>query len=155
MALRRVELTEEEMKQSGFRPFWKWNAIGDMHKGVFLRTEDTEKDFGEGMKAVTLFIFRGRTENGEVAEIEVTPDSDLKQRLLKAMNPEAEGGIGLKGGANHLVTMTWMKNAPYTDRAGAPKFKKIYEVEVDTDPRAGQRPPPPPKPPVADDDIPF
>jgi hypothetical protein len=167
MAWKKVELTEEEKKAGGGRPFKKFSAVGDSALGFFVEIEEQSKTFNaaEGPKIVTAYIFYGEVVGQDgvksTREFEITAPYDLDRQLKKAMRPESEGGYGLVAGMGHLVKM---KRTGSQDTGQASPMG-LFEVAVDTEFVAKSPLPasvvwaksraPAPNAPAGGDDIPF
>lgn len=124
MAFKKIELTEEEMKSGSGRQWKKFVAIGDSAVGFFVRKETATANYNDGPKEITKWIFYGKlTGRPSPEDFEITPPSDLKQRLEKAEKEE-----GLLPGAGHLVKMTFAKSRVVE---GQTDPKKIFEVAVE------------------------
>lgn len=173
MAWKTIELTEEEQKAGGGRPFKKFNAIGDEALGFFVKTEKKTANYKEGPKEEMIYIFYGQhaDQNGvkTTREFEITPPMDLKKKLEKAERPAdgtPEGGVGLAPGMGHLVKMKFTSTKAIEGRE---EPMKLFSIAVDTEFKP-QNPLPASvtwakhaksaaantaPPPAADDDIPF
>lgn len=126
MAFKKIELTEEEMKSGGGRQWKKFEAIGDSALGFLVKTEKATANYKEGPKEITKWIFYGKLAGRPAPEeFEVTPPTDLEQRLEKAEREQ-----GLRAGLGHLVKMTFTQTR---DIEGRTDKKKIFTVEVDTE----------------------
>lgn len=162
MAWKTIELTEEEQKAGGGRPFKKFNAIGDEALGFYVKKEETTANYKDGPKKETVYVIYGKhvDQNGVTSnrEIEITPPQDLKKKLEKA---EREGGLA--PGMGHLIKMKFTSTKTIEGREDP---MKLFTVAVDTDFKptnplpasvtwaksaAANTAPPP----AADDDIPF
>lgn len=134
MAYQEVELTEEE-KQT--KKFYKFSAIGDCLKGVFLRTSVSTGTYA----GKTEYHFKTKNPAGVIEEVVLTPPTDCGKKLAKS---------GLKPGSRVMITYTADVDT------GKETPMKQFKVLVDNAPTAVQPPPPPPsRTPGADDDIPF
>lgn len=161
MAFKKVELTEEEQRGNGGRKFVKFEAVGDKALALFVKTEKSVANYVDGPKDVTKYIFWNRTDG----EFEVTPVTDLEQKLKKAMRPESDEGFGLEAGKGHLVKMVFTHTQDVPNQPN--KQKKIFDVQVDTAPDAAFHKGAPPEvlfaktgsqaknAPPPEDDIPF
>lgn len=161
MAWKTIELTEEEQKAGGGRPFKKFNAIGDEALGFYVKKEKKTANYKDGPKDEMIYIFFGRhtDQNGvrTTREFEITPPTDLKKKLEKA-----EREAGLAPGMGHLVKMKFTSALAIEGRE---EPMKLFEIAIDTEFKP-QNPLPAsvtwakstgaaaPKP-AADDDIPF
>jgi hypothetical protein len=172
MAFRQVELTEEEMQQSGKR-YEKFDAIGDTVTGVLVKKESVTKTFKveEGPKTFDAYHFYGPKRGDAKAPLhfEISPlPYDLDRKMKKAMRPVAEGGMGLEPGKGHLVQMKFSSTLLIEGQANP---MKVITLAVDTefkpqkplpadvvwakDKRQTSAPPPAGAQPDYDDDIPF
>lgn len=134
MAWKTVELTEEEQKAGGGRPFRKFNAIGDEILGFYVKKEKTTANYSNGPKEEMVYIFWGQhTDQHGVKsdrEFEVTPPQDLKKKLEKAERSVSDGGLGLVAGFGHLVKMKFTSTKEIEGRT---EPMKICAVAVDTE----------------------
>lgn len=167
MAWKTVELSEEEKKAGGGRPFKKLAMIGDTALGFFVKEEKKTVNYSNGSKEETIYVLYGQhTDQHGVAstrEFEVTAPYDLKRKVDKAQRPPAEGGFGLAPGLGHLVKFKFSGTQKID---GRDEPMKIVDLNVDTEPDLKGRTLPAsvtwaksktnaPPPPAADDDIPF
>lgn len=161
MAFKKVELDEEDLS-SGGRAFERFNAIGENHLGVWLRTEQQTKTFrqGEPAKTVNIHVFwrpanPAKPDKPE-GEFEITGSWGMDKAIEKAKKAVNEGGLGLRDNAGHLVRLTYTKNLP-TNNGDARLFTVEADTEYPSNPKAklppgfkgGANAAPP------DDDIPF
>jgi len=163
VAWKTVELTEEEQKSGGGRPFRKFTAIGDTVLGFYVKKEKKTVTYREGEppKEETIYIVYGEhvDQNGVKSdrEFEVTPPQDLKKKLEKA---EREGGLA--PGMGHLVKAKFSSTLAIEGRSDPMKIftfafdteftpKKSLPASVTWAKSGGGAPPKP----AADDDIPF
>ena len=160
MAWKTVELTEEEQKSGGGRPFKKFTAIGDTVLGFYVKKEKTTANYKDGPKEETVYIIYGEhvDQNGVKSdrEFEVTPPQDLKKKLEKA---EREG---LAPGMGHLIKAKFDTTLAIEGRSDP---MKLFTFAFDTE-FVPKKPLPAsvtwaksgggaPRKPAADDDIPF
>ena len=129
MAMRVVELTEEELKQSGKR-YEKFTAVGDRHRGVLVKIESTTKTFKveEGPKTFDVYTFYGPKSGDANAPLmfEISPlPFDLERKVKKARRPVSEGGEGLEPGKGHFLDMAYTGNTPDGGM-------KLFKLGVDT-----------------------
>lgn len=160
MAWKTIELTEEEQKTGGGRPFRKFNAIGDDALGFYVKKETKTVNYSTGAKEETIYIFYGQIADQHgvksTREFEITPPQDLRKKLEKAEREE-----GLAPGMGHLVKMKFSSTLKIEGRDDP---MKLFAVACDTEFKPQQPLPAsvtwaksggaPPKP-AADDDIPF
>lgn len=133
MAFRQVELSEEEIQQSGKR-FEKFEAIGDTVTGVLVKRENVTKTFKaeEGPKTFDAYTFYGPKRGDSKAPLmfEISPlPFDLERKMKKALRPVADGGMGLKPGKGHLVQMKFSS----TQDTGQASPMKVFTLAVDTE----------------------
>lgn len=131
MAWKTIELTEEEQKVGGGRPFRKFNAIGDEALGFYVKKEKKSVSYraGEAPKEETIYVFYGQhaDQNGvkTTREFEITPPTDLKKKLEKA-----EREAGLAPGMGHLVKMKFTSTLAIEGREDP---MKLFTLAVDTE----------------------
>lgn len=129
MAWKTVELTEEEQKSGGGRPFKKFNAIGDTVLGFYVKKEKTTANYKDGPKEETVYIIYGEhvDQNGVKSdrEFEVTPPQDLKKKLEKA---EREGGLA--PGMGHLIKAKFASTLAIEGRSDP---MKLFALAFDTE----------------------
>lgn len=179
MAFRQVELTEEELQQSGKR-YEKFDAVGDNPRGVLVKIVPTTKTFKaeEGPKTFDTYHFYGPKRGDAKAPLhfEIGPlPFDLERKMKKALRPVSEGGFGLQPGVGHFVDMKFTGTLAIEGQSNP---MKVIALAVDTEFKP-QKPLPAdvlwakgkaqtrtsggtqaggssaPPPPAADDDIPF
>lgn len=138
MAFRQVELTEEELQQSGKR-YEKFDAIGDNPRGVLVKVETRTKTFdpAEGPKTFDAYTFYGPKRGDPKAPLmfEISPlPFDLDRKMKKAMKPESEGGLGLTPGMGHFVDMKFVSTlAPSGGATPNANPMKVITLNVDTE----------------------
>lgn len=165
MAWKTVELSEEEKKAGGGRPFKKLAAIGDTALGFLVSEGKKTVNYSSGPKEETIYVLFGQhTDQHGVAstrEFEVTAPYDLKRKVDKAKRPPADGGFGLAPGMGHLVKFKFSGTQKID---GRDEPMKIIDLQVDTEPNLNGRTLPSSvtwakhastAPPPASDDIPF
>jgi hypothetical protein len=134
MAFRTVELTEEELQQSGKR-YEKFDAVGDRHRGVLVRIVSQTKTFNaaEGPKTFDAYIFYGPKRGDAKAPLmfEISPlPTNLEQKMKKALRPVSEGGFGLAPGKGHFMDMNFTGTRAIEGQANP---MKIINLDVDTE----------------------
>lgn len=136
MAFEEVALSEEEKAALG-GTFVRFNAIGDKFPGVFVRTQPATGQFAK--PNVPSYVFKGKKEDGSLAEFICDPNPDLAPRLAKA---------ALKPGNRVIIQ--------YVSDLDTGKEKPLKQFKLLVD-RSTAAPAPKPPPPPADpfDDIPL
>jgi hypothetical protein len=168
VAWKTIELTEEEQKAGGGRPFRKFNAIGDDALGFYVKKETKTVNYKDGPKEEAIYIFYGQIADQHgvksTREFEVTPPQDLRKKLEKAERPAdgtPEGGAGLAPGMGHLVKMKFSSTKQIEGRDDP---MKLFTVATDTEFKPQQPLPAsvtwaksnaPASKPAPEDDIPF
>lgn len=129
MAWKTIELTEEEQKAGGGRPFKKFTAIGDDALGFYVKKEKQTANYKDGPKEEMVYVFYGQIADQDgvktTREFEVTPPQDLRKKLEKA-----EREAGLAPGMGHLVKMRFSSTLEIPGRTDP---MKLFTTAVDTD----------------------